>query len=239
MDKNQNPGLDIQEEIKGILPAALEVITKPWEFYARMPKTGGFLRPLIFMVVLGIVSGLITSILSLINLSPAGAMFTGLASFIIIPIVVGIFGFIAAAILFVIWKIMGSQESYEAAYRSMAYTSAIMPITTVLNFIPYIGVIIGLVWMTYLLVVASTQVHDIKSQTAWIGFGAVCAVFVLISVSVESASRKLTRNMQAWEMELKERTKGFDNIEEMTPEQAGQALGEFFKGLQKSVGDKQ
>lgn len=239
MEEKENFQKDIQEQIKGILPAALEVITRPREFYARMPRTGGFLQPLVFMIALGIVSGLVISILSLINLAPAGTMFTGLASFIIMPVVVGIFGFIAAAILFIIWKIMGSQESYETAYRSMAYTAAIMPITTVLNFIPYIGVVIGLLWVTYLLVVASTEVHSIKTNTAWIGFGAVCAILVLLSVSAETATRKMTRQMQAWEMELQERTRGLDNIEQKTPEEAGQALGDFFRGLQESVKDKQ
>lgn len=239
MEKNRDSSLDIQEQVKAILPAALEVITRPREFYAQMPNTGGFLPPLVFMIVLGIVSGLVSSILSLINLAPAGAMFTGLASFIIVPIVVGIFGFIAAAILFIIWKIMGSQESYETAYRSMAYTSAIMPITTVLNFIPYLGVIIGLLWVTYLLVVASTEVHAIKANKAWIGFGAVCAILVLVSVSAEIASRKMARNIQTWEMEMKERTGNLERLEEMTPEEAGQALGQFFKGLQGAAEDRE
>jgi len=230
--EQENIQAEIQQHINGILPAAKEVITSPGEFYARMPRTGGFLQPLIFMVVLGVVSGLILSVLSLIGLAPGEGLITGLAALIFVPIIVGIFGFVGAAILFVIWKIMGSQESYETAYRCMAYTAAIMPITTVLNLIPYLGVVIGLVWVTYLLVTASIKVHDIKPQTAWIGFGVICAVFVFVSVSAEMAARKLSSDMQAWEAEMHERTGDLERLEEMTPEEAGQAIGDFFRGMQ-------
>lgn len=225
---------EVQQQIKGVLPAAKEVIISPADFYSRMPRTGGFLQPLVFMVVLGVVSGLILALLSLTGLAPGEGVAAGLAALIFVPIVVGIFGFVGAAILFVIWKIMGSQESYETAYRCMAYTAAIMPITTVLNLIPYLGVTIGLVWVTYLVVTASIRVHGIAAQKAWIGFGIICAIFVFVSVSSEMAARKLSSEMQAWEAEMKERTGGLEGVEEMTPEEAGQAVGEFFKGMQQS-----
>ncbi len=236
--EKENIQAEIQQQIKGILPAAKEVITSPGEFYSKMPRTGGFLQPLVFMIVLGVVSGLILSVLSLIGLAPGEGLVTGLAALIFVPIMVGIFGFVGAAILFVIWKIMGSQESYETAYRCMAYTAAIMPITTVLNLIPYLGVAIGLVWVTYLLVTASIRVHGIAAQKAWIGFGAICAIFVFASVSAEMAATKLSSDMQAWEAEIKERTGDLKGVEEMSPEEAGQAIGEFFRGMQKS-GDEQ
>lgn len=61
------------------------------------------------------------------------------------PIAVAIGSFIGAAILFVIWKLMGSQEDYETAYRCGAYLMALAPITTLINVIPYAGAIISLV----------------------------------------------------------------------------------------------
>jgi len=130
---------------------------------------------------------------------------------------------------------MGSQESFETSYRGMAYTAAIMPITTVLNLLPYLGGVLGLVWMTYLLVVISTEVHEIKPKTAWIGFGAICAVFVLLTVSAESAGRRMAREMEAWQLELEQRTGDMKRLQEMTPEEAGKAMGEFFKGMQEAM----
>ncbi|WP_291321536.1 hypothetical protein [Desulfonatronospira sp.] len=114
----------------------------------------------------------------------------------------------------------------------MAYTAAIIPITTVLNLIPYQGVVIGLVWVTYLLVTASVKAHGIKPQSAWIGFWIICAIFVFASVSAEMAARKLSSEMQAWEAEMHERTGDLKRLEEMTPEEAGQAIKDFFRGMQ-------
>jgi uncharacterized membrane protein YdjX (TVP38/TMEM64 family) len=43
-------------------------------------------------------------------------MGAGFGAIIFMPIAVAIGSFIGAAILFVIWKLMGSQEDYETAY---------------------------------------------------------------------------------------------------------------------------
>ena len=123
-------------DLSSIQKMAMSVLTSPSAFFREMPKTGGFVEPLIFMVIMGIISGLIQTIFSLISLNIAGGMAMGVASIILVPIFVVIGGFIGAAILFLIWKLLGSQESYETAYRCGAYISVLMPIITVLGLIP-------------------------------------------------------------------------------------------------------
>lgn len=57
------------------MPAqAIKVISNPVGFYQEMPKSGGLLEPLVFMVVLSVVSGLITAVTSLFGLGAAGAI---------------------------------------------------------------------------------------------------------------------------------------------------------------------
>ncbi len=177
-----------------IRDTAIKVLTSPAEFFRQMPKTGGFIEPLIFMVIMGVIGGLIHSIFNIIGLRVASGMAMGAASIILLPIVVGIFGFVGAAILFVIWKIMGSQESYEAAYRCTAYISALTPITALLGIIPYIGGAIGIALATYFIVIASIEVHKIPSQKAWLVFGIIGAIFVILSFSGEIASRRVARD---------------------------------------------
>src|SRR4030042_1303997 len=104
------------------------------------------------MVVMGINGGLIQSIFSIIGLRGASGMAMGVASIILLPIIIGIFGFVGAAILFGIWKLMGSQESYETAYRCVAYISALTPITAVLGLVPFIGGAVGIALTTYFVV---------------------------------------------------------------------------------------
>ena len=190
-----------------------------------MPKSGGFVDPIIFMVSMGVAAGIIQAILGLIGIGVVASFFMAIASIIIVPITVVIVGFIGAGILFLIWKALGSQEPFEVAFRCLAYSMAISPITAVLNMIPYIGPIIGLVWMTYILVNASTEVHGVEAKMAWIVFGAICAVLALTSIGSQLAARRVSHSLNA-----------LQNIDKMKPEEAGQALGEFMKGLQKGAG---
>ena len=219
----------IEKNITAILNTMVKVITNPVGFFQGMPKTGGFVEPLIFMVSMGVVAGIIQAILAIVGVGLAVSFSMAIASVIIVPIFAGIFGFVGAAILFIIWKVMGSQQSFETVYRCSAYAGGIVPITTVLGVIPFLGPTLGLVWMTYLLVVASVEVHNLNQKTSWIVFGAICAVFTLISISSQFAVTRVTNEMSKWENYM-------ENKEDMTPEEAGKAMGEFLKGLQKEVG---
>lgn len=182
----------------------IKVVTSPAEFFREMPKTGGFVEPLVFMVIMGAISGLIgglfQAVSSMLGLHLYVGMQMGIASIVLLPILFAlgsvVFGFVSAAILFVIWKLMGSNESYETAYRCVAYLSALSPITTALGIIPYIGGSLGLVIFTFYLVTASVQTHGIAAQRAWLVFGILAAIFIVFSVSAQIAARRFARNME-------------------------------------------
>lgn len=191
-------------DFAAIPQTAIKVVTSPAEFFREMPKTGGFVEPLVFMVIMGVVSGLISglyqAISGLLGLHLYGGMQMGIASIFLMPVMfaagAAIFGFVSAAILFVIWKVMGSGESYETAYRCIAYLAALSPITTLLGAIPYLGGAIGLVIITFYFVTASVQTHGIPAQRAWIVFGILAAIFIVFSVSAQIAARRFARNME-------------------------------------------
>jgi len=212
------------EQIQVIKKTAIEVITNPAGFFRNMPTTGGFVEPLIFLAAMGVISGLIQAVFSIVGLGMHVSFFMALASIVIVPVLVAIFGFIGAGIFFVVWKLMGSGQSYETAYRCVAYAAAITPITTLLGVIPYLGAVIGLVWMMYLMVTATTEVHKLEPQKAWIVFGIIFGLFILLNLN----SQRVARNA---EKQVKEFNKQIEQMEDMTPEEAGKAMGEFFKGL--------
>jgi hypothetical protein len=182
-----------------------------------MPKTGGFQHPIIFLVVMMVVSMVIGYIGSLahIGISPAGGGMMGagaLAGIIIAPIVGLVFSFIAAGILFIVWKIMGSQKNYEAAYRCAAYSSGIIPVTSVLGFIPYLGSVAGLLWGFYLIITASIEVHKIKSSLAWTVWGIIAVLFIILSLSAQYyAARKFSGE---WMKNTKEMEKKAKDVEQ-------------------------
>ncbi|MBX2849803.1 MAG: YIP1 family protein [Acidiferrobacterales bacterium] len=220
-----------------VIDDAKKVITNPIGFYREMPTTGGYANPLIFVVVMAAITGLIAAITSLIGLG--NAMVAGgmaIASIIILPIFAVIGSFIGAAIMFVIWKLMGSEKNYEAAYRCVAYSFAIGPVVAVLSIIPYLGTIIRSLWTTFLLYAASIEVHKLKAATAKIVFGILAALFVLVGVSSERTARALqdyTDRVSEATADLPSSLQNLENLEDMTAEEAGKAAGEFLKGLEE------
>ena len=223
--KSGNQGGDdiikqISDNISLLTDIVVKVITNPIGFFREMPKTGGFLFPIIFMAAMGIIGSIMRTLLSRIGLYPSMGNDISAASIMLVPVFVTILGFISAAILFLIWNFMGSRESYETSFRCIAYAGAIVPITSLLHIIPYAGGLFGLVWTIYLMIVASTEVHNIAPQKAWIIFGVLCALLAFMSVTAEFAGRKMI-----------EQTQGF---QKMTSEEDGSVIGDFMKEFEKS-----
>src|SRR5918999_1882538 len=208
----------------------VQIITNPVGFFQQMPRRSGYLEPLVFMLILGVIAGFIQTIVSIIGLLPV-AMRMGIEAIIIMPVLIVIFGFISAGILYLIWKVMGSPEPYETAYRCVAYSTAIVPVTALLSIIPYLGAIIGVVWMSYLMIVASTEVHGINPKTATAVFGIIGLLFVIINVSSEYTARQMTEQFDGMSKSLEGVT---GRMEDMTPEEAGEAAGEIFEGIKKN-----
>lgn len=213
-----------------ILETAKAVITNPVAFFRSMPKSGGLVEPLLFVVAVAVVTGLIQAVFGLFHLRPVVSAITAIGAIVLAPIFAVIGSFIGAAILFIIWKLMGSKESYETAYRSVAFMSAIQPITTVLGLIPYVGFLVGAVWGLYLVVTASVEVHGIKAKTAWLVFGIITAVFALINITAQIKARRFVRSMEEFS-----RSMGGESGAEMTPEQAGQQAAVFLKAFQEEA----
>ena len=169
-----------------------------------MPKNGGLIDPLIFIVIMAVIASVLSLVLSLFGLGVAGAMAGGLIAIILVPVFVVIFAFIGAAIAYGIWKVMGSQEDFETAFRCVAYTAAIAPVTAILNLIPYLGSVVSALWPMALLAVASIHVHRRGVQASWAVFGAIGIIFALMSVSSERISRNMMSGMEGLEEILKQ-----------------------------------
>jgi Sec-independent protein translocase protein TatA len=198
-----------------------------------MPKKGGFVEPLIFMVVLGTVSGLIQAVLSLLHLSVTVGVTAALMSLVIMPVATLIGGFIGAAIAFVIWKLMGSQEDYETAYRCCAYISAVSPITTVLGVIPYLGSVLAVLIGTYYTVMASIETHKIPPKKAWTVFGIIAAVLILFSLSAQFAARRMAGETSKFRQEMMERSREIQERSEEAQKAAQKTSEEMKKQLEE------
>jgi hypothetical protein len=206
-----------------LIQTAVKVITKPRDFFYEMPKTGGFANPLIFAVFMGVIAGVVYAAIGILGL---GYMQTGVRSglfmLIYMPIGAIIGSFIGGAILFVIWKLMGSEENYETAFRCVAYLMALSPVVALLALIPYAGGIINLAIYTYFIVIASTEVHNIPSQKAWLVFGIIFVMFALWGVRAEYNIRNMSLAVQEWQKGAKEMEKAAGDMQKQTEEMAKQ-----------------
>lgn len=220
-----------QFDINKVINDAKTVATNPGGYYQTMAKTGGFVEPLIFIVVMAVASGLISAILSLFSSGAGGFLAWGFAAIIMLPIAAVIGSFIGAAILFVIWKLMGSGETYETAFRCLAASTVVYPVMAILSIIPYIGSIICIAWASYLMIEASVAVHGRERKTANLVFGIIGALLILSNVSSEYAARNIASKVDQW-------GKNFEDYQQLPPDEAGRKMGEFLKGLEEGMGNK-
>lgn len=223
-------------DLGAVSQTAIKVIISPAGFFKEMPKAGGFIEPLVFMVIMGVIGGVMQSVFSLAGFDITAGVAGGAASVIILPVMIAVFGFIGAAILFVIWKVMGSQESYETAYRCGAYVSAITPITTVLGLVPYIGNIVGIALVTFYFVIASKEVHRIASQKAWLVFGVIGTVIALIGVSGEIVSKKLVQDAARFQREAEEAAREMQKQAEQMNGLSEKDAGEVQQQMEEAMG---
>ena len=213
--------------ISSVIEDAVQIIKKPVGFYQRMPHSGGYVEPMIFLVVMAAVAGLIVTVFSFFGGGLAGMMVFGMAAVIILPIAAIISSFIGAAIMFIIWKLMGSDKNFETAYRCVAYASAIYPISAVLGLFPYVGAVLGIVWGMYLMIVASVEVHGVAINKAYIVFGILGVVMIITNVGSEMAAREA-------EARLEQMGAKMGDMEGKTPEEIGKMVGEFMKGVEEA-----
>ena len=218
--------------MNSILEDVRKVITNPVDFYREMTKTGGFGDPIIFVLVMAVVSAILLGFLSLLGLgSMGGAMAVGFGGMVLLPIMAIVFSFIGAGILFVIWRLMGSQASFEVSYRCAAYASAIYPITVLAGLIPYLGSLVGIAWWMYLMIIASVEVHQMAQKTAYMVFGILGVFLIVTNLSSEMAARHMAS-------EFENVGSSFEKFEDMSPEEAGEAVGKFLKGLEKATKER-
>ena len=175
---------------------AMRIIVAPAASFSKMPKIGGLLEPLVFVVVTGFAASIIHAVWSFQGFGYGTQAQSGwawiLLSIIFIPIILAICCFIAAAILFLFWKLMGSKQNYETSYRCVAYLMAIAPLIATIEIIPYAGMILSFAIFTFYLVVVSKQVHGISVLKALPLFGIIGLTITMLSLYSEYSERNPT-----------------------------------------------
>lgn len=168
--------------LTSIKTTAIKVNLHPTDFFKNMPENGGYLHAFLFMVSMVVLSGVISAIAMFLMMPSFVSFLAGLQNIIFVPFYLTFFFFIGVAVLFITWRIMGSKESLGTSYLCVAYVTSIMPLVIVLRIIPFVGSMIGYIFITYLLIVVSIRVHHLKTKTSWKSFGIACLIVTSLSI---------------------------------------------------------
>jgi len=192
----------LQNYLKGFKDLAIKLVTNPVEFYREMPKTGGMIDPLLFVVLTALLGVVINAAESYISYG-AGLHDLGMMAMwlILAPLITVILSFFAAAVCFAIWTFTGSGESYETSYRCLAYAHILLPISILLSFVPYLG-LLGIAWWLYLMVIATREVHNISIKPALLIFGIIAALSGLVYYSSVSSTLRSKEHLREFTKEL-------------------------------------
>ena len=159
-----------------------QLLTAPQAFYRQLPRAGGYLAPLLFVLILSCTSLFLPvvgkSYALIANGAPVSVLQPALGwgfvfSLIGIPLAV-----VGSGACFLIWKMLGSQQPYAVAFQCVATLAVLVPFAVLLAQIPlaWLGICL---WGLYLLVVASVEVHKLKAWDAWLTFGALGSGWIL------------------------------------------------------------
>ncbi len=194
----------------------LKILTKPVNFFKTMPKAGGFLEPVIFVLVVSIVTGILHCLINIAGLSYIDrGILESLGLIIFVPVAMIIASFIGAAIMFVIWKLLGSQENYETSYRCVAYLTVLAPIAAILGIIPYGGTVLNALIGLFFIVTASIHVHNIPAKKAWLVFGIIFALLAIMQIRAEYKVRNFTPSTEEVRKKMEELNKQYrEQLEE-------------------------
>ncbi|MBF0537845.1 MAG: hypothetical protein HQL03_06280 [Nitrospirae bacterium] len=149
----------------------LRVLLTPRKFFRGMHRKGGIIGPLVFMIVMGIFSGLIEAAINILRFKILDGIGKVVTTVLFVPVKVGLFGFVVALVLLIIWRVMGSRQSYETSYRCVASMSVLMPVMTVISRVPYWGGLAEIAIFVFFIVIVSEEVHEIPPTRAWLVFG--------------------------------------------------------------------
>jgi hypothetical protein len=194
-----------QRESLGFVNAFIETVKlfalNPTEAFAQTRRTGDYVGPLIFAVLVGWIGALFQTIwgmifqASLVSMLPAdlrqqmgGAMVMGGSSiigFILYPIFAVIGLFIASGILHLCAMLVGALAESTAGFEGTLRVVAFSWIATLGYIVPVIGGLVVAVWFIFLAVIGLSTLHKTTQGKALITVlipVALCCVCVLLSI---------------------------------------------------------
>jgi hypothetical protein len=173
---------------------ASDVITRPAEFFGSMPREGGFGTPTVFVLVMGVVAGLLGAVL---------CVTPGVRSLFTVPLGAFAAAVVGAFVVHALAMAAGGTGTLESSYRVAAYLMAFLPIAVVAGVLPYLDVAVA-AYALYALIQGVAPVHRIEERKAWTVFGAAGAVLLLLMLLGQVTGRSVASRLQEAREDLRQ-----------------------------------
>lgn len=176
---------------------------RPSEFMRRMPRTGGYSKPIAFvyglflqcLLVAVVIAALVGSVAGLAGANiryehtiPALALVIALFPLGYLAIAAG--NFLGAAFWHVVVKLFGGKGTYQGTFRVVAYSSG----AQVWGFIPYVGGLIQIALQAILYYHGFREVHGLSKGRA------IAAILIPFVVAMAAAAALLVLLVSCGEM---------------------------------------
>ena len=155
--------------IEGLIRTGREIILRPQGFFRNLPTKDGYVRPLLFsMVIFCIVLGYNLALLASGLLRPVGQGSDGKSltdALMNVPVLVvlWLFGLILGAlVLHASFKLLKGKGSFESTFSIFAYSS----IANLLTIIPSLGHYACTIYTLVLIMLAGKVIHELSSIRA-------------------------------------------------------------------------
>jgi len=206
----------------------------PQSLYQNFEKEGGYLEPLVYIFIIYVLV-FILLLPYLFLKAPLAFSLPHLSfSFFVFIFILPIEIFISTAIAHLIWRFLGSKESFKTSFKCMASFAPLTLIGIVAGYIPFLGRWLGgIVYIFigfYYIVLASVYVHNIDREKATKVFLSIAIVLALINITTNIRFTISNRKMQKQQEEIERK---YDEWNRKMEENYKKQMEEYQKNLEK------
>ncbi len=187
--------------MNSIVSRFMSVWLHPMDAMSGVKQEGddaGIAPSMIFVVVMGIISGVITSLMGTFISSaavPGASKATVWLAALVVPIVSFLGSFIGA---FIIWGLVdgvlkGTASEYKTAYRLLALLAAFSPVSALLSPIPKVGQWLAIavnIWATLVMIQGIIIVRDTPKVKTWVTCGILFAFLFALGIFARIAAQR-------------------------------------------------
>ncbi len=185
--------LDVYGFFPGLFQTIKRAMLHPQQFFASMPLGRGFMRPMVFYVLLSMVYAIMQYAFESLGLSMLGRMtdqgemmgageFVGMGAasaliLLLYPIVFTVGLFLMAAIYHLFLSLFQAASSgFEGTFRAVAYGSA----PSILTVVPILGWMVASVWTLVVTIIGLKTIHRTTYARVLIALCAQIITFILL-----------------------------------------------------------